>query len=610
MGAFVLAVDWAGVTISSEPMSRAELALGGFASAGWQRINAQGFSASRAISADVSDWAIQRDLIVAMDGRFSLGCRTRLRAKLAGVAEAASCDDESLAALAWSVSGESAAAQFEGDFALAIFDVKQAQLWLMRSPSGARGLHFVFERDRVLVATRPSAALMVAGRSLREHSDSVAAYFALRAPPSGYGYFEGVTAMLPGATCSFDAHGMRAGQASAVAAKPKLQFADDAEAREAWLASLSAAVSEALSGWRQPGVMLSGGLDSSALAAIGMRSRTTLCAYSWTLPQTPAADEHEWIAATTRHLGLESRLFNGDHDWPLARLAHWPIEDDGPPANPYLWLQQHLYCVAESANCDALISGNFGDHLYPEAGAWMRSGLSDRGISWVLGQELKLLRQQGLSALWREPGWRRLARQDSIAAANTWQAPHWLQPKWGAQLLGTLGTDTPGAGADSAEAIQDAELGRRFHAMHNIELLAPYRDPRVVAFAAALPAHYQYRNGQSKSLTREAMRGLLPESVRTRRKGGSLAPFFRIGVLQRSATEVTQLLDAPDARWPNYIMPSALRRARERAFTESDLLLIWLCVSYELWWRSHWGRGGAVLASRVNRCEVSEAFRE
>ncbi len=610
MGAFVLAVDWAGVTISSEPMSRAELALGGFASAGWQRISAQGISASRASSADVGDWAIQRDLIVAMDGRFSLGCRTRLRANLAGVTDAANCDDESLAALAWSLSGESAAAQFEGDFALAIFDIKQARLWLMRSPSGARGLHFVFEDDGVLVATRPSAALFAAGRSLQEHPDSVAAYFALRAPPSGCGYFVGVTAMVPGATCSFDARGMRVRQASVVAAKPKLQFADDAEARDAWLVTLSAAVSEALSESRRPGIMLSGGLDSSALATISNQSRNKLCAYSWTLPLTPASNEHEWITATTQHLGLESRLFNGDHDWPLARLAQWPIEDDGPPANPYRWLQQHLYCVAESANCDALISGNFGDHLYPEAGNWMRSGLSDRGISWVLGQELKLLQDQGLSALWREPGWRMLARQGSMPAASTWQTPHWMQPKWGAQLLQTLGTDAPGTGADSAEAIQDAELGRRFHAMHNIELLAPYRDPRVVAFAAALPAHYQYRNGQSKSLTREAMRGLLPESVRTRPKGGSLAPFFRIGVLQRSATEVARLLDAPDARWPHYVMPSALRRARERAFTESDLLLIWLCASYELWWRSHWGRGGAVLASRANRCEVSEAFRE
>jgi asparagine synthase (glutamine-hydrolysing) len=146
--------------------------------------------------------------------------------------------------------------------------------------------------------------------------------------------------------------------------------------------------------------------------------------------------------------------------------------------------------------------------------------------------------------------------------------------------------------------------------MFGIELLTPYRDPRVVDFAARLPAHYQYRSGQSKFLTREAMRALLPETVRTRPKSGSLAPFFRKGVLHQSASEVARLLDARDARWPQYVAPEALQRARKNPLTESDLLLIWLCISYELWWRAHSGSGPAVLASCVNRGGMSEALRD
>jgi asparagine synthase (glutamine-hydrolysing) len=605
LSAFILAVDLRAAQVDAH-LDEAERALAGFATVGWRRVSGLGFAGSSSGLDETRPYAAER--LVFLDGTLSVRCRADLRASLAALLQSESSSDHALVVAAWSSWGAAAAQRLEGDFALAVFDCAPRQLWLMRSSGSARGLYFVVDDHRIFLATRPGAALHLAGRALRESPNSIAAFFALRAPPPGACYFEGVSAVVAGALHSFSPQDHKVRESIPTKLISPLRFSDDIEAGAAWRATLVQAVTDALAAARQPGVMLSGGLDSSTLAALSKSADADLRAYSWRLPATPSSDECEWIEATCRHLDIDAEFVVGDADLPLARLSQWPVEDDGPPSNPYRWLQQHVFAVAAKRGCDTLITGNFGDHLYPAESAWLRSACADRGWAWSARELLGVLRHRGANALWRDPGWRAMLR--GATGSPSWKAPDWMQSDCIRMLYEVLGRLPPSARADSAEALQDAELGRRFHCLFGIELVAPYRDPRVIDFAAALPAHYQYRHGQSKWLTREIMRGALPEAVRSRPKAGSLAAFFRKGVLDRSAAEVAALLDAADARWPQYVAPEALRRARENAFTEADLLLIWLCLSYELWWRAHWGSGPAVLASRVNRGDFFEAFRD
>ncbi len=471
MGAFALVVDWRDAHLP-EAVGRAERALGGFANAGWRRIEAEGLCCSCAVEPEKYNspkvGAISpHSLIVLFDGRFSLRCRQFLREKFPGAAVASHFDDAALLEHAWHAGGAPIADVLNGDFAAAVYDRQLRRLWLLRSRSGARGLYIALDKQRIAVATRASAALAAARLPLREHPESIAAFFALRAPSAGATYFKDVRALLPGMVCQFDADGMHEAPIALPAARALPKFSDDAHAREAWLSVLSDAVAESLDNYRQPGVMLSGGLDSSALAAIGHDLRPDLLACSWILPGTPKSNEQLWIEATALHLHLPTRSIEGDLDWPLARISQWPVEDDGPPANPYCQLHQHLYRAAAAAGCDALMTGNFGDHLYPQADTGIVSGWKLHGAAWTLARYGSLLRQRGARAVWQEPGWRSAIRGAGIAR---WSAPSWMLPDWRLALADRFGSMPPTAGADGAEAIQDAEFGRRFHCMHGIEL--------------------------------------------------------------------------------------------------------------------------------------------
>jgi hypothetical protein len=69
-----------------------------------------------------------------------------------------------------------------------------------------------------------------------------------------------------------------------------------------------------------------------------------------------------------------------------------------------------------------------------------------------------------------------------------------------------------------------------YHAARcGLEIRRPYRDRRLIEYVLALPADQLYRPAESKRILRRAMRGRLPEGVRTRRHPTSMRAPSREG---------------------------------------------------------------------------------
>jgi asparagine synthase (glutamine-hydrolysing) len=61
----------------------------------------------------------------------------------------------------------------------------------------------------------------------------------------------------------------------------------------------------------------------------------------------------------------------------------------------------------------------------------------------------------------------------------------------------------------------------------------PFIDPRLIAFCLSLPSSLRLTPGVSKPLLRSAMRGILPEPIRTRRLKGNFNDVYRLGLSRR-----------------------------------------------------------------------------
>jgi asparagine synthase (glutamine-hydrolysing) len=120
----------------------------------------------------------------------------------------------------------------------------------------------------------------------------------------------------------------------------------------------------------------------------------------------------------------------------------------------------------------------------------------------------------------------------------------------------------------------------------SLECRVPLLDQRLTALAAQIPAGLKVHRGQLKYVFKEAMRGILPDSILQRRKRGfgapigawfkqELAPLIQ-AMLSRKSVESRGLLD-PDA------VAQAIAEHQSSAADRTDHLLALLIL--EIWCR-------------------------
>jgi asparagine synthase (glutamine-hydrolysing) len=103
--------------------------------------------------------------------------------------------------------------------------------------------------------------------------------------------------------------------------------------------------------------------------------------------------------------------------------------------------------------------------------------------------------------------------------------------------------------------------GDRMAMANSIEGRFPFLDHRVIEFANRLPPQYKLRGLTEKYILKKAVKGLLPETIRTRTKQPYRAPdsqsFFSNG---RAIEYVAELLDARRLRDAGYFNPQAVEK--------------------------------------------------
>jgi asparagine synthase (glutamine-hydrolysing) len=138
----------------------------------------------------------------------------------------------------------------------------------------------------------------------------------------------------------------------------------------------------------------------------------------------------------------------------------------------------------------------------------------------------------------------------------------------------------------------------------SIESRVPFLDHVLVEFAARLPDRMKLRGFTTKRILREAVRGLLPDEILTRKKMGFPVPFgqWTRGRWHASVRDV--LLDRRTCE-RGLINPAAVRRLldnhRDGRVAAGDA--IWALMNLELWFRTFIDGGGVQSLSEPTRAE-------
>jgi asparagine synthase (glutamine-hydrolysing) len=136
---------------------------------------------------------------------------------------------------------------------------------------------------------------------------------------------------------------------------------------------------------------------------------------------------------------------------------------------------------------------------------------------------------------------------------------------------------------------QGNEVGDRALARCAIEPRSPFNDRRIIEFAFALPEEQRWRHGRPKYLLRQAMKGLLPESVRNRTTKADFSHTFVQALRMQGGARLFESLQTEQLGW---IKGEEIRRmygrmeddyrAGNQQYTTATWPL-WMVYGIELW---------------------------
>jgi asparagine synthase (glutamine-hydrolysing) len=123
---------------------------------------------------------------------------------------------------------------------------------------------------------------------------------------------------------------------------------------------------------------------------------------------------------------------------------------------------------------------------------------------------------------------------------------------------------------------------------HSLEARLPFLDQELVEHILRLPVDALIHDGVNRAILREALRGILPEKIRTRRKKiGFTTPEFRWYRRQRAA--LNSLMRSPSfARRPFWNGPALAAAFKEACDgTREESWIFWRAINVEVWMRAY-----------------------
>jgi len=316
------------------------------------------------------------------------------------------------------------------------------------------------------------------------------------------------------------------------------------------------------------GVLLSGGLDSSAVAAVGAGALAAggsePACFSARFPDLPEADESAQLRALEPKLGLPCTVLDAGAGSALAGgiefLVRWQVPL-GPP-NHFAW--QPLLRRAAGQGVVTMLDGNGGDEVFSAAPAL----IADRLAGLRFGVALRLASRlagptgpRGTAAALHRFGLRGLPARRGQNGDG---------PRWWAQRRAAV--------FELPQSFGARDYARRAAASAGLVARHPLEDLDLVEFVGALPPEWSFDRRFDRPLLREATRGLVPDEIRLRTRKATFDRLFRRSLLGSDLALIRELLDDRNAevrRW----LPAGVRG--------DDALALWRAANLELWLRSH-----------------------
>lgn len=477
-----------------------------------------------------------------------------------------------------------------GQFAIAIWDVRKEYLFLARDRVGIRPLFYTEQDGKFIFASEIKAIFTEPSVSRKIDTEALSQIFTFWTTVTPYTAFENISELPPG-------HYMTVGLTGRSEPKPFWSlpcFSEEdrwqgtfEEAEEELRSLLKDAVRLRLRADVPVGAYLSGGLDSSVLTSlIAKNFNNKLRTFSLSF-QEDAFDESVYQNEMVDYLQTDHRdvRVSNQHVRDNFSQVIWQCEKPLLRSGPVPLFS--LSKLVRDNNFKVVLTGEGADEVFGGYNIFKEAKLRK---FWARQPESKwrpLLVERLYPYVFKDPKRARMFLQQFFAVKSAdlespffshnvrWKNSGKNRNFFSNQIKLQLGDYNPYSAMerrlppsfmqrDTFSKAQFLEMdvflsnyllssqGDRVGMGNSIELRLPFLDKRVIEFAAKLPAHWKIKGLNEKYILKQSFRGMVPEGIRNRAKQPYRAPIKESFLTDESGSYIADLLSEKAIREYGY----------------------------------------------------------
>ncbi|MCC2640023.1 MAG: asparagine synthase [Nitrospira sp.] len=448
----------------------------------------------------------------------------------------------------WGIGG--LLAKLDGMYAIAILDRRSKELHLARDRFGEKPLYYSADGARFAYSSNTKALALLPWVDLELDIGSVDRYLALHFVPGRRTILKGIHRVLPGERLTVSLESLKiCRERYYLPAMSPMEHVDT----RTLLQRIETAVASRLVADVPVGVFLSGGIDSSIVAAVAAKHHPSIDTFSMGFKDA-RYDESAHAEVVAHAIGSSHHHFTFN-EAAFQELLPTVVGCLDEPIGDQALLPTYWLCREAKRHVTVVLSGEGADELfagYDYYGAMLaRRSWLRRFKDWAVGRRGASLRSlcdnpcpvtpSGFPLVLDREGRRRLI------GAPVHEPDSWEQELC-ASLAHTQNLLQRATLADILTWLPDDLLVKldRMAMANSLEGRAPFLSPALVDAAIRLPEARRMTGRQNKVILREVAALLLPRHIAERRKQGFILPMANW--LQQWLRRVGSLRDYFDLR--------------------------------------------------------------
>jgi len=493
-----------------------------------------------------------------------------------------------------------------GSFVFVVYDNTKKRVVAARDHLGDKTLYHYFDGKCFILASEPTAILRHPDVLLYLNEKKIAEFFSVYEHTDSSSFFKNIYELLPAHFIVFENGKINIQRYWDFDAYKKIRYKKEDEYFDHFSEIFHKSIECRLRTIGEPGVMLSGGFDSTSIATIASRlnnSGSMLKTFSYVFEQFPKSNESKYIDDFCKMYNVESIMVNGDDSWQFD--DYWSIDPNYPYQNAYRNLILNLFENVKQNNVKTLLLGTYADELFVGTDYRLKDYISDFQFLNAASETIKLIRREGIRNINHCKPIRilmsplKFIRDMFISGTVHDTNLFWLTEEsksllpenlyWSnftkkyyrenqARLVAGLNTAID---ISSCVSCVNGSL---------LDLRYPFRDRRLVEFFFQIPSYLLYDDSsyKNKYIIRNALKNHLPDSVLNRTEITTFEDYLSYGLKVKHINTIQEIVKEGSSELEPYINMNVLNDVLyngSKKLKDNDFFILWRSFCFVLWKR-------------------------